>query len=115
MMFISKNKMVRFLKKAGLIGLAILLVFFILHFIFPLPGNIEYSMIITDDRDEVIHAYLTRDEKWRMKSEPDEISPLLKKTILAKEDKYFYYHPGINPVAVGRAIVKNVLRQKRTS
>ena len=114
-MFISKDRISRFLKKAGVIGLILLLVFFILHFIFPLPGQVEYSTIITDDRDEVIHAFLTRDEKWRMKSEPGEISPLLKKTILAKEDKYFYYHPGINPIAVGRAMIKNTLRQKRTS
>ncbi|MET0299796.1 MAG: penicillin-binding protein 1C, partial [Flavitalea sp.] len=32
-----------------------------------------------------------------------------------KEDRYFYSHPGVNPLAIGRAIVKNVFRMKRTS
>ena len=114
-MLITKKNIIRDLIKAGFFGLGFLLLFFILHFLFPLPEEVEYSTIITDDRDEVIHAYLTKDEKWRMRSELEEISPLLKKTILAKEDKYFYFHPGINPVAAGRAFFKNIIRGKRTS
>ena len=50
-----------------------------------------------------------------MKTELEEISPLLQKTIIAKEDRYFYSHPGVNPLAVGRAFFKNVFRMKRTS
>ncbi|MEI9942866.1 MAG: transglycosylase domain-containing protein [Chitinophagaceae bacterium] len=50
-----------------------------------------------------------------MKTELDEISPLLRKTIIAKEDKYFYSHPGVNPLAVTRAFFKNIFRMKRTS
>lgn len=50
-----------------------------------------------------------------MKTELSEISPLLRKTIIEKEDKYFYYHPGINPLAMGRALFKNILRWRRTS
>src|SRR5687767_9094487 len=67
--------------------------FYIFNFFFPLPDKIEYSTIITDNQGEVIHAFLTRDDKWRMKTDLDEISPLLRKTIVAKEDKYFFYHP----------------------
>ena len=50
-----------------------------------------------------------------MKTELDEISPLLRKTIIAKEDKYFYSHPGVNPLAITRAFFKNIFRMKRTS
>ncbi|HEY1113268.1 MAG TPA: transglycosylase domain-containing protein, partial [Chitinophagaceae bacterium] len=70
---------------------------------------------MTDESGEVVHAFLTRDEKWRMKTELGEISPLLRKTIVAKEDKYFYYHWGINPIAVARAGLNNVLQRRRTS
>jgi penicillin-binding protein 1C len=35
-----------------------------------------------------------------MKTSLREISPLLRKTIIAKEDQYFYWHPGINPLAI---------------
>ena len=95
--------------------LGLFLLFFLLNWIFPLPDKIEYSTIITDNKGEVINAYLTRDQKWRMKTELDEISPLLRKTIIAKEDKYFYSHPGVNPFAVARAFFKNIFRMKRTS
>ena len=97
----------------GIVSLIIL--FFILNWIFPLPGKIEYSTIITDSKGEVINAFLTSDQKWRMKTELSEISPLLRKTIIAKEDKYFYSHPGVNAVAVLRAFVKNIFRMKTTS
>ena len=93
----------------------ILILFFCLHFIFPLPPAPEYSTIITDNKNEIIHAYLTHDEKWRMKAEADEISPLLKKTLIEKEDKYFYYHPGVNTVAILRAFTKNIISNRRTS
>ena len=94
---------------------ALIITFFILHFVFPLPDKIEYSTIVTDEKGEVIHAFITSDDKWRMKTTLNEISPLLKKTIINKEDKYFYKHPGVNPLAMGRAFLNNVFRLKRTS
>lgn len=102
-------------KRFVILGLTFLLLFFLLHLLFPLPDNIAYSTVIKESRGEVVHAYLTPDEKWRMKTELEEISPLLRKTIIAKEDQYFYQHPGVNFFAVGRAAVMNVLQMKRTS
>ncbi len=93
----------------------IFLLFLLLNWIFPLPDRIEYSTIVTDSKGEVIHAFLTSDQQWRMKTELKEISPLLRKTIIEKEDKYFYYHPGVNVMAVCRAFFKNIFRMKRTS
>ncbi|MBD2449211.1 penicillin-binding protein [Nostoc sp. FACHB-152] len=39
----------------------------------------------------------------------DRISPNLKRAVLASEDSHFYYHHGINPTGVGRAIVVNAV------
>jgi penicillin-binding protein 1C len=50
-----------------------------------------------------------------MKTEITEISPILKKTLIFKEDRFFYYHLGVNPIAVLRAAVMNTLHLKRTS
>src|SRR5688500_20285023 len=86
-----------------------------MNLFFPLNANIEYSTIITDNKGEVVHAFLTSDDKWRMKTELEEISPLLRKTIIEKEDRYFYSHPGVNALAVVRAFAKNIFRLKRTS
>jgi len=93
-----------------IVGLAV-----VLHIVFPLPDPPVYSTVVVDHKGEVIHAFLTPDDKWRMKTDLSEISPMLKETLLYKEDKYFYYHFGVNPVAILRAGVMNVLRLKRTS
>lgn len=98
-----------------LLVIALPLLFCVLNVLFPLPALPEYSTVVLDDKGEVIHAFLTSDDKWRLKTELHEVSPLLRKTILHKEDKHFYYHPGINPVAMLRALFMNLVSGKRTS
>ena len=105
----------KWLKRLFVTTAAIGIIFLLLNWFFPLPDHIEYSTIVTDSKGDVVHAFLTKDEKWRMKTELEEISPLLRKTIVEKEDKYFYSHPGINALAISRAFVKNILKWKRTS
>ena len=112
---ITKQHIFKYLKRLGIALLATFLLFLLLNWIFPLHDKIEYSTIVTDNKGEVVNAFLTKDQKWRMKTELIEISPLLRKTIIAKEDKYFYSHPGVNPFAVVRALFKNIFRMKRTS
>jgi len=87
----------------------------ILNLLFPLRLQIDYSPVITASDGSVINAFLSRDDKWRMKLEPDEINSVLKKAILLKEDQYFYFHPGVNPVAMARALVLNLSQGKTTS
>jgi penicillin-binding protein 1C len=112
---ITKRHILKFFKRLGITIAAIFLLFILLNWFFPLHDKIEYSTIVTDNKAEVVNAYLTSDQKWRMKTELNEISPLLKKTIIAKEDKYFYSHPGVNAFAIIRAFFKNTFRMKRTS
>src|SRR5688572_13778802 len=112
---ITKRHMITFMKRLGVILVGLFLLFLLLNRLFPLPDDIEYSTIVTDSKGELINAYLTEDDKWRMRTELSEISPLLRKTIIAKEDKYFYQHWGVNPVAAGRALFKNIRHMKTTS
>lgn len=105
----------KIIKRAFFTLSILIIVFLLLNRIFPLPDHVEYSTIITDNKGEVMHAFLTADDKWRMKTTLEEISPLLKKTIIEKEDKYFYSHPGINPLAMARAFLKNIISGRRTS
>lgn len=112
---ITKKHVLGFLKKLGILLVCLFLLFLLLNKLFPVPDRIEYSTVITDSKGEVINAYLTSDQQWRMKTELNDISPLLRKTIIAKEDKYFYSHPGVNLIAVVRATLKNIFRLKRTS
>jgi len=112
---ITKQKLLLLVKRFVIVIVCLFLLFFLLNIIFPLRDKVEYSTIVTDAKGDVINAFLTKDDKWRMKTELNEISPLLRKTIIAKEDKYFYSHPGINVVAIGRAFFKNLVHMKRTS
>lgn len=112
---ITKKGILRFAKNLGIGFAGLIVLFFLLNWIFPLPGRVEYSTIITDNKGEVVNAYLTSDQKWRMKTELEEISPLLQKTIVAKEDRHFYSHPGVNPFAVVRAFFMNIFHMRRMS
>ncbi len=94
---------------------AFVFIFLILNALFPLRINIQYSQIITASDGTVLHAFLSKDDKWRLKTELNDITPTLKKAIIYKEDKYFYYHPGINPAAIVRAIFNNTIKGKKTS
>jgi penicillin-binding protein 1A len=38
----------------------------------------------------------------------DQISPWLPKAVIAVEDRRFYQHPGIDPIGIGRAFVRNI-------
>ena len=92
-----------------------ILIFFGLDFFFPVQTHIPYSTIITARDGSILHAFLSRDDKWRMYAELPEITPTLREAILFKEDKYFWYHPGFNPVAMLRAVGRNLLTGRRTS
>ena len=45
---------------------------------------------------------------WRYPVTPDQVSPLYLQALVAYEDRYFYHHPGINPLAIFRALGQNL-------
>ncbi len=96
-----------------LLGLVVL--FLILNLIFPLKVRPRYSTLVTAADSTVLHAFLNEEDKWRMKTELAEMTLLLRETILFKEDRYFYFHPGFNPVAMARAAFRNLTAGRRTS
>jgi penicillin-binding protein 1C len=95
--------------------LAVFLLFFCIDFSFPVKTTIPYSTLITARDGSILHVFLSRDDKWRMYAELSEITPTLRDAILFKEDKYFRYHFGFNPVAMIRATGRNLLSGRRTS
>jgi len=110
-----KTKLKKLAKWSGISIISAVLLFFLLNLIFPLKIEVEYAPVIMARDGTVLHAYITKDQQWRMKARLDEITPQLKEAILFKEDKHFYHHPGVNPLAVGRAIINNIFRLRRTS
>lgn len=92
------------------------LLFIVLDQIFPLPLFTKgYSTIVYSNDGEIIHGFLSSDDKWRIRADYNEISGDLSEAIVFKEDKYFWYHPGINLISVVRAFWNNTITGRRTS
>ncbi len=115
MKLFTKTKIKRSFRFLVLGFTAVVLVFFWLNLLFPLRVNIDFSKIIADKDGNPQHIFLNRSDKWRIKVELHEISEDLRRIIVFKEDKYFYYHLGINPLSILRALAKNLLSARVTS
>ncbi len=94
---------------------ALLLLAFLADHLWPLPPAPQYSPLVLAADGTVLHAYLNPTQKWRMKTELPEITPALQTAIIAKEDRYFHYHPGINPLAMVQAAGRNLFGRGRTT
>ncbi|MBC6697674.1 penicillin-binding protein 1C [Hymenobacter sp. BT190] len=86
-----------------------------LDWLFPLPPAPLYSPIVLAQDGSVLHAYLNPTQKWRMKTELREITPVLRKAIIEKEDRWFRWHYGVNPLALVQAAGRNALGTGRTT
>ncbi len=95
---------------AAFAGSAALMLLTLLLFdrLFPLRLPADYSPLVLAADGTPLHATLNRGQQWRLYAPLAEVSPLLRRLIVAKEDRYFYQHPGINPLAVVRAIGTNL-------
>ncbi|WP_088843413.1 penicillin-binding protein 1C [Hymenobacter gelipurpurascens] len=96
------------------LGLSVLLLLG-LDLAFPLPPAPQYSPIVLAADGSVLHANLNPTQKWRMKTELREITPVLRKAILEKEDRWFRWHLGVNPVALVQAAGRNAFGTGRTT
>lgn len=95
--------------------IVLFLLFILLDLVFPFQTNVEYAPVIRYKDGSPMYLFLTKDEQWRMKTELKEITPELSTAIVAKEDQYFYYHPGVNIGALVRAFGQNIIHSKRLS
>ena len=92
--------------------------FLILNLIFPLPYyklEEDYSTVYLDRKGELLRISLSPSGKYRIKLPLDQISEYMQKGIIQYEDKYFRYHPGINPVSLVRALVLNIKNNRIVS
>jgi len=101
------------LNKRKLIGLFLFGVFF--YWSFPNQlFNAPYSTILNDEKGDLLSAKIAKDGQWRF-PDLDSVPLALEQCILHFEDEYFYAHPGVNPVSIGRAIKQNLTSAKRIS
>lgn len=65
------------------------------------------SFVIEDSSGQLLAASIAADGQWRFPS-TREVPEKFAKCITAFEDKRFYYHPGIDPIALARAVRQNL-------
>lgn len=77
---------------------------------FSLPGQLfptQYSTVMYDSDGRLLNARVASDGQWRFP--PDTTIPYkYQVALLTFEDRYFFYHPGFNPLAMGRAMWQNL-------
>lgn len=97
--------------KRGLgIGLLIMVLFELAIYFIPLPWEQIHrstSTLVFDRNAKILRAFTSDDDMWRIRTSLEQISPTLRRYLIFYEDRFFYYHPGFNPVAIGRAFLQN--------
>ncbi|MCK5821838.1 MAG: transglycosylase domain-containing protein, partial [Bacteroidales bacterium] len=86
----------------------LLFTFFIFLFTYKEPFISDpVSTAVFDSNGSLLGARIAADEQWRFES-GDSIPQKYLTCLLAFEDRYFYKHPGVNPLALFRALSQSI-------
>jgi len=86
-------------------SVALLLAVLLLDLAFPppLPKQRDTSTLVVARDGSPLRAFADAEGVWRYPASVDQVSPLYLQALLGYEDRWFWRHPGINPVALLRA------------
>lgn len=86
----------------------------LIWFVFCLPSPLfddPYSTLLNDSQGKMLAAQIAEDGQWRFPS-PDSVPEKFEKCIIYFEDQYYYFHLGVNPVSMGKALISNLKAHK---
>ena len=66
-----------------------------------------YSTVLTARNGELLGAKIADDGQWRFPA-TDNYSQKYVECLLEYEDRWFYYHPGFNPISFVKALIDNI-------
>ena len=82
-----------------------------ISYYFSLPRELfrdtPYSTVVRDRNGRLLGARISDDGQWRFPP-CDTVPEKFAAALTEFEDRYFRYHPGVNPVSIARAVVQNV-------
>ena len=95
--------------------LLILSIGIVAFWLVPTPRfNDPTSTVVFSAENDLLGARIADDGQWRFP--PADSLPLnYQKALLAFEDRWFFYHPGVNPVSIIRALWLNLKQHKVVS
>ncbi|MBS7662163.1 peptidoglycan glycosyltransferase PbpC [Pseudomonas lalucatii] len=73
----------------------------------PLPGDDQARVVLAEDGTP-LWRFADAEGVWRYPVGPGEVSPYYLQALLTYEDRWFYRHPGVNPLALARASWQNL-------
>ncbi len=86
-------------------SVALLSSLLLLDLAFPpqLPKARDTSTLVVARDGTPLRAFADADGVWRYPATPESVSPLYLEALLHYEDRWFWRHPGVNPIALLRA------------
>ncbi|MBI3544038.1 MAG: transglycosylase domain-containing protein, partial [Deltaproteobacteria bacterium] len=69
----------------------------------PVLSGVSFSQELVDRQGRLLRLTLSADDKYRLRTRLDDIDPRYVEAVLLLEDRHFFAHPGVNPVALVRA------------
>jgi penicillin-binding protein 1C len=80
-----------------------------------LLDGVSFSQSVRDRNGKLLRVTLSADQKFRIWTPLEEISPDLIDATLRYEDKYYARHPGVNPIALARGAADLVRFHRATT
>ncbi|EPC4026165.1 penicillin-binding protein 1C [Aeromonas salmonicida] len=95
----------RWLRLTGLGMGALILVLLVLDRAFPPPPlDPAYARVVLDMKGRPLRAFADTSGVWRYPVTLEQVSPRYIEALLGYEDRHFWRHPGVNPVAMVRGV-----------
>src|ERR1700704_2004369 len=69
----------------------------------PLGRDLEVSTLVLDRNGKLLRAYLTSQGRWRLPATREQADTSYLDALLTYEDKRFFHHRGVDPLALMRA------------
>jgi penicillin-binding protein 1C len=110
------GRAMRWALRAALAINAALLAVIALAFALPLPVRDDRWSVAVEYRDgQPAYVFLARDDKWRLPVALADVDPAFVAALIALEDRRFWSHDGVDPRAIVRAAVTDVVHARRVS
>lgn len=79
----------------------------------PLAASIPSSVAVVDAHGRLLRLTLAADDQYRLWTRLDEVAPDFVGALLLHEDRHFYRHLGVNPLALARAALSTYRDEAR--
>ena len=81
----------------------------------PLGKALTFSTLVVDRDGKLLRPYATPEGRWRLPATRENVDPRFLELPIAYEDKRFSTHHGVDPLALGRALIQLITQGRIVS